>query len=319
MSSESSTSNLQLAQVYLYRYVGPIFIIIGIVSCVLSLIVFTRKNLRKNTCSIYFIAFNIANLLFILVSLLSFTLEIGYNIAPALYSLFYCRFRLYFAFFFNILCPSYLLCASIDRVLITSFHARIRQISTLRLAYLTIAIQPLFYILILIVVIFVTNILQIEPNYFYCYIEPGEFTLILTYISILKEIFIPSLLIIFGFLSVRNIQAMRRVRIVPVSGSNRVIGGQNSNSMRSRDRQFVLMLIVDIVTYILFDFIMPCSLVYEQITKSQTSTIAQTQTVYLIKNIAIFSVHIPFCINCYTHIIVSKTFRNEIKNVLLWK
>ena len=65
MSSQTVVSDfvasLQLAQQQLYTFGGPILMGVGTVSCIISLIVFTKKNLRKNPCSIYFMAFNIAS------------------------------------------------------------------------------------------------------------------------------------------------------------------------------------------------------------------------------------------------------------------
>ncbi|CAF3872175.1 unnamed protein product, partial [Adineta steineri] len=67
MSSQSSATNyiwlLKSITKYLYQIGGPILICIGSLSCILSLIVFTKKSLRKNPCSLYFISYNIANLI----------------------------------------------------------------------------------------------------------------------------------------------------------------------------------------------------------------------------------------------------------------
>ena len=313
MSSNSSSTDfiisLELTQRYLYRFFGPIFVVFGIISCILSLLVFTRKNLRKSTCAIYFIAFNISSLLFIIVSLLSLTLEIGYNINPASHYLSYCRLRLYAAYLFDILCPLYLLFASVDRALITSHNVRIRQKSTHRLAYIVIGSSALIWSIVQIHAVFFINILEITPDYFYCYVEPGLYFTIVSYMSLAKETTIPALLIVFGYWSWKNIQAKNRIRAVPILVS----------ANRSRDRQFVLMLLIDILVYVLCNVIMPASLMYEQIIQYQGKNSEQIQIVLLLRNVANFSILIPFCVNCYTHFIVSKTFRNEVKNVLLWK
>lgn len=69
---------------YLYQFGGPILIFIRSISCILSLIVFTKKNLRKNPCSMYLIAYNIVNFILIYASILMVTLSAGYSIAPGL-------------------------------------------------------------------------------------------------------------------------------------------------------------------------------------------------------------------------------------------
>lgn len=87
MSSKTSSTDLintmTAAVTYLYQIGGPIFIVIGSIGSILNLIVFTQRTLRKNPCSTYFIAYNVANFLYMYGSLLSLTLDIGYHIDPS--------------------------------------------------------------------------------------------------------------------------------------------------------------------------------------------------------------------------------------------
>ncbi|CAM2729409.1 unnamed protein product [Rotaria socialis] len=70
---ESITKNV-------YRIGGPILIMLGTISCLLSYIIFQQKNLHKNPSTIYVFSFNWCNLLFIYTTLLATTLDTGYNI-----------------------------------------------------------------------------------------------------------------------------------------------------------------------------------------------------------------------------------------------
>jgi hypothetical protein len=119
MSSQSSSTNyilfLKSVTKYLYEFGGPTLICIGTVSCILSLIVFSQKNLRKNPCTMYLLAFNISNLILLYSSVLSVSLSWGYGVSPALHNLAYCRYNLYMTLLLDILSPSYLILASIDR------------------------------------------------------------------------------------------------------------------------------------------------------------------------------------------------------------
>jgi hypothetical protein len=38
-----------------------------------------------------------------------------------------------------------------------------------------------------------------------------------------------------------------------------------------------------------------------------------------VKSVAMFTAHIPFCITSYANLLVSKAFRKEVKDLLLWK
>lgn len=118
-SSTGILDALKLANKYLYQIGGPVLMVIGTASCILNLIVYTQKNLRKNPCSIYLIAYNISNFMYIYSAVLSLTLGVGYNADYTVYNLIICRLRLYATILFNVLSAFYLILASIDRILVT--------------------------------------------------------------------------------------------------------------------------------------------------------------------------------------------------------
>ena len=188
MSSEDGFVALLLSiQTNLYRFGGPILMGLGSVSCIMSLLVFTKKNLRKNPCCIYFVACNLANLLHIFTSILLPVLTIGYNIDPTLYNLNLCRFRLYAVFLFEILSPSYLISASIDRILLTSRNARTRQRSTPRLAYICIASITLFWMLLHSHLLIQGNIVEPIPGFVLCYFQLGLQVTLINYYSLFTQ------------------------------------------------------------------------------------------------------------------------------------
>jgi hypothetical protein len=54
---------------------------------------------------------------------------------------------------------------------------------------------------------------------------------------------------------------------------------------------------------------------YEQITLNGSKTVEGFYTEALVKSVAMFAAHIPFCINSYANLLVSKTFRKEVKEL----
>jgi hypothetical protein len=320
MSVIDYISSLIKAQKNLFRFGGPIFIFIGTISGILSLIVFTQKCLRKSPCSIYFTAYNVAALILIYTSFLPITLEIGYNITPTAYNLVLCRLRLYTTFLFNCLCPFYLLLASVDRILVTSPNARTRQRSTHRLAYKLIIIGTLCWMIGLSHVLIFSTIISSASGDSICYVQLGRYSMAISYGSLIKEILIPTLMAIFGLWSIKNIRNVRRIMMTSTSTSS--IGHHpttNFISSRSRDRQLILMLFVDITIYIFFSLIMAISLMYEQITVKRDKTLEASYIEGFVKSVAMFTAHIPFCITSYANLLVSKAFRKEVKDLLLWK
>lgn len=312
--------SLEQAQQNLYRFGGPIFIFIGTVSGVFSLIVFTQKILLKSPCSIYFNACNVANLILIYGSFLPTTLEIGYHLTPTIHHRTLCRLRLFVTFLFNCLCPFYLLLALVDRVLVTSPNARTRQRSTHRLALISIIIGTVCWIIGLSHVLVFSEIIIVSIGTPVCYVTLGWYSKAISYGSLIKETLIPLLMAFFGLWSIRNIRNIRRI----TTATNSTSGINNhtpssSISSRARDRQMILMLLVDITIYIFFSLSMAISLMYEQITLTRLKSLEVFQVETFVKSVAIFASHIPFGVNFYANLLVSKTFRKEVRELLSWK
>ncbi|CAF1253651.1 unnamed protein product [Adineta steineri] len=320
-SEYDSITLIILSQKYLYQFGGLILIIIGTLSCTMSLIVFSRNILRKSACSSYLIALNISNIITMYLPFLILVLDAGYNIHPTLYSLIFCRFNLYVQFLFDILCPFYMILASIDRVLITSSNARTRQRSTHHFAYICIISGTLFWMLFQTHTLIFGSIIEYAPNYFLCYFQSGAYLVFIAYYAILiKTILVPLLLITCGLWSVKNIRSLRRIRVAPVLSMNRITTAADPHPLlRARDRQLVRMLLIDIIIYIIFNWAVSVFLMYQQATQYTIKSSVQNLIEVFIASVSTFSNHIPFCIECYTNLIVSKTFRNEVKKVLLCK
>ncbi|CAF0985069.1 unnamed protein product [Adineta ricciae] len=302
-------STLLSIQQNLFKIGGPILMFLGVVSNLLSLTVFIQKHFRKNPCSIYFVAFNISNLILIYVSLLPPVLEIGYNVNHTAFNLALCRLRLYVAFVFNCLCPSYLILASIDRVIISSVNANVRKYSTQRHAYILSISNAVSWSVSLIHVAIFSTIIELSSVGFLCYVQPGAYTIAVTIGSLVKEITTPMAMFIFGLWTIKNVRRTRQAVISP--------SGRYTCIIHARDRQLISILLTDIVIYILFSLVMAISLIYKQFKHYGNETSQDTIVETFFGNVAMYSAHIPFCITSYAHLLLSKTFRNELKSIVL--
>ncbi|CAF1193344.1 unnamed protein product [Adineta steineri] len=303
---------------YLYQIGGPILMCVGSISCILSLIVFTKKALRKNPCSIYFISYNIANFILMYSSIFTVALSAGYGISPSTYNLAFCRYNLYMAILIDILSSSYLVLASIDRMLVTSVNVRVRQRSTRRIAYISIISITIFWILFHSHILFTAAIIQAAPNTFVCNLPPGPDLILHSYYSlIVKAILIPLLMIIFGVIALKNIRRLRSVAAAPVLTNTGTTVKNQSQSSHAKDRQFCLMLFIDITAYIIFSSMLSAINMYQQITQYNVKSSSQTQFELFLKTTAVFINYISICIGCYTNIYISKTFRSNIKDIIL--
>ena len=292
-----STDKFNAIQEYLYKIGGPILILLGTVSCLISLYVFTKKNFRKNPCSIYLISINIVNLLHIYCTILALTMVSGYNIQIGLYNIFLCHLVLYLNFLFDILGPCYLILLSIDRLLISSSSASIRRLSTHRLAYRSILIVTLFWILFHIHAFLFTKVINLNEHEEICYFQKGLYTIIVGYyILITKGLLIPFLLILFGIFTLKNIRRL--------------------NSAKSKDQQFQQILLIEITIHISCTIPLSILIIYQQIS-FQFNQQQQLMPIHIYTRIiARFLTHIPFCISCCEYLLVSDTFRTELKNFM---
>ncbi|UJR14356.1 hypothetical protein I4U23_001352 [Adineta vaga] len=106
--------------VYTNRYVGMILYIISNIGNLLSLMIFLKKSWRKNVCIFYFLNCILINLLYTNSTMLGTVLSFGFNINPADSNVIICKIHYYLSYLFATLSPNVFVCASIDRLLISS-------------------------------------------------------------------------------------------------------------------------------------------------------------------------------------------------------
>ena len=307
-------------QTNLYRFGGPILMVVGTVSCLLSFIAFNKKNLRKNPCSIYLVAYNTCNFLLIYTSILFTTLALAYNIDLSAYNENFCRCRFYMMLLFEVLSPCYVILASVDRVLITSRNATTRQRSTRRLAYICITILTIFWAVFHIHLLVLMSLIQAGPNSFICYFQPGTHAMLVNYYSvIIRGIVIPLLMIITGSWAMKNVRKLGHVGAVSIATVSEIPGSRNTRAERSKDRQLLRIVVTDISIYVFFNLMLSITLMYQQFTSNESQSFVTTKMHLCLISIGFFISSVPCCIGCYVNALISKTFRQEIKNIIKCK
>ncbi|CAF0853603.1 unnamed protein product [Adineta steineri] len=299
------------------KFGGPIVLSIGTIGCILNLMVFTKNSLRKNPCTICLIAVNIVDIIYFYLGFLLTILAVGYNTDLSISSIGFCRFRFYISFVLTCSQPTCLILASIDRTLITSKNVETRQRSTRRLIITSLISLILFYAIVEIHGLLFMEILQYGPNYFVCFYQPGTYTTFMGYHALIVNGFIPPLLMaIFGLWTVKNVRnVQRRLPITHATNREHVNIGR-SYVIQSKDRQLIRMLLVDIIAFIIFKFPVTIILIYQQITQYNQKSSEQQIIEQSFLQLSYFWYFIDSSISCYTNILVSKTFRTELKNIL---
>ncbi len=121
-------------------------------------------------------------------------------------------------------------------------------------------------------------------------------------------------MIIFGLLTRKNIRQVRRIGIdVGVCVlTNEVRLMPYSQTLNAKERQMIVMLLVELLVYIIFSCINLIYLLYKQLTEYELKSIEKQMIEQFISTILFF---IPYSINFYINLLVSKAFHKEIKKI----
>ncbi len=244
-STNDLITNLNNAAFWINRISPIITIVLGTFGNFFNIIIFTRRPLRTNPCSMYFLAGSIVNCAVMYVALLTRYLATSWNIDPSATNIVWCKVRYFLIYPFLSLALWFIVLASIDRYLSSSHDVRHRQLSTMSIARKLIIIITVFMFLINMHVLFFARIDTTggTPS---CTIFPNDYLVFFNiFVPIISCILPVILMSIFGILTIFNVR-MSRNRVVPQDNNI-----QNER-LRSNDRQLIIMLLcqVTIITII---------------------------------------------------------------------
>jgi hypothetical protein len=269
----------------LSQYLLSSIVIIGNISCILSLIVFLQKSMRKNSSGLYFLSFTFCNIIFINIIILCTVLYFGFNIDPTRNIFILCQIEYYTGFAISTLSSSFLVFASIDRFIITSSNFHIHRFSTHSMAIKFILILTIFWCIMHIHVFFFTVEQRETTNIFSCTFQNGTYTLILFLYEFLTLCLLtPTLMIIFGLRTIINVRRLYSI-----------------------DRQLILMMLSQCFIYILFRLPLPIYFIYDYITRAAV----QDNRCRIIN---MFFFYIPYCSFFFVNLL-SHSFRVEFKRL----
>ena len=293
------------ASVDLHRYIASILYLMGNIGTILSALVFFKKSWRKNVCVFYFNTCLFINLGYINSTMLGSNFIFGFNINAQNSSRVLCKLFYFISYLFSTLFPTILILASIDRLLISSQNIDTRLYSSKRLAYFSISISTLFWLIFYSHVLFKTDIQEIYPSVFVCYYDiSGFYFQFISYSTLIVAIGLAVILIILSIFSFKNVQ---RIRSVPRQQR------QQFRLMTKKDFQLLRCLYIHDIVYIVFSGFLAVYYVYAAATKDQTLTLFHQAIDTFLDSFGIFIHHIPYCASFFIFISISKAFRQEIK------
>ena len=187
-------------------YYGPILILIfGVIGSFGSFLTFTAPTLRQNSCAFYFLAcavFEFLSTTYCLLTSFASTVIVN-NLMHT--NRIYCKIRTYSVYTITLTATYFVVLASIDRFVSSSTMHSLRSLSKIKVAH-RVACGTIAFALI--TCIHAPIAYDIRPT---CSPAPGTLLIFDSLFIILWVSVIPHMLmLIFGFLTIANIQRSRR-------------------------------------------------------------------------------------------------------------
>ncbi|CAF1472584.1 unnamed protein product [Adineta ricciae] len=308
-----STQADLINQIYRYnqiftRYTLGFALTMGNFVSILDILVFSQAHMRKNTCSMYFIACAISELFTFNVGDSTRMLNFGYKIS--IYNMFdwLCRVRYYITFAFVAIPHYFIILASIDRYFASSRNARRRQWSSPRIARRLIIGNILLWLVVYShCLIFYTNQTGQCSTYDYAY------DWFLRIQDAICAAFLPLLLMcIFGWLTLKNIRAIGK-QIRPNEDVHTL------NTMSRKDFQLIKLLIYQVAVFSLLFMPQPCFFIYDLSTYYTPKSPIRVAIEFFINNAVHCLVYIKFSCTILINLSISKLFRVELYRLIQTK
>ncbi|CAF1197513.1 unnamed protein product [Adineta steineri] len=232
----------------------------------------------------------------------------GYNVNLQNSSVIACKLYFYASFLFAALSPTILILASIDRLLISSQNVDTRLYSSKRLAYFSISISTIFWIVFNSHILIKANLQEFSPFYFVCY-----FDLFSTYFDFVSysiaviNVILDILMIVLCVFAFKNVQ---RIRSIPREKRNQI------RSMTKKDFQLLRCLFVQDIIFIIFTTLISTFYVFDALTKYQNGTILEQAIRNFLYYFMTFIYSTSYSVNIFVFMIVSKAFRHELKRTI---
>jgi hypothetical protein len=300
----STITTLILVQQSITRYVLSTILAMGNLGNLIVIGVFSQKKYRKTSCSIYLLAASIFGLV-----------SANWAIAPLVYALdhFYmvssslvlCRIRGYIIHV-NGMCFRYtLVLMCVDRYALCNSRVAIRSLCRPQVAYRSIAI------LVIVCMVISIHLLiweSIENNRCGVY---GTYGQIFSFYSLIFTGAIPISIMISVSILLMNALRQLRSRVRPLDTTQR---------LNRRDTRLIKLVLVEVMVYILCTFTYPCMSIYTTITNnvvlSKTAERRQIESFISFITMSLL-LYLNYNTTFYVHILTSKTYRMEVKQLML--
>ncbi|CAF1442407.1 unnamed protein product [Rotaria magnacalcarata] len=291
------------------RYGFPILVALGNFGNLAIILIFTRKSLRQSSCAFYLLCAAVFSLLGVNWGLVTNMYTVYHPPDPFGISLSLCRTRGYILQISSVLYRTMIVLASADRCALSSVNAKIRSFSKPKVAIKMIIITSLFWMIISIHLPIFQTIISGRCSVFGVY---GIFFSL--YQIFIFGLLLPALMITFGILIQKNLSAIRS-RVQPLAGATNI----RQPMLNKRDMNLLKVVLAEVTVGFLLSFSYPIQLLYSVLTdsipnKSQDRIWIETFMTFTARTVLFY---LNYCVTFYLYVIVSKSFRQEAKVIVL--
>ncbi len=307
----SLTTNLNSVASWMNLCIPPFLIAFGTFGNVLNLIIFTRRTLRTNPCSMYFLAGSINNLFATYVVILTRYLSVSWNLDISTRNNVFCKLRLLFVYVSLNLVLCFTILASADRFFSSSKSVRLRQLSSLPMARKNIVLSTiLMYLIYVHVLIFGRSGSASSPS---CSFYSNTYNIFFNFFFLIIANILPVVLMcVFGILIILNVRGIHN-RVAPQ------INDARTERMRSNDRQLFKMLLFQLLITTLLITPYATLSVYNVISSTilnQTRSQLGAAIYNLIATISRLLSYSNAVVGFYIYTLAGPKFRVEVKQLI---
>jgi hypothetical protein len=272
-------------------------IITGIIGNILNCCIFTRRSLRRNSCSSYFLASSIANFFGIFFGCVTRLLSSFSINPPPSQTALYCKSKTFLTYIGLAASTWFIVGACADRYASSSSSARVRSFSQVKIARRIICLISIVIILIYFQMNFCFNgniqSANCYPSSTFCN-KFNDFNLLITY-----SLFPPILMLILGYMTIRNVSSGQQLR----------------RETNGKDRQLTMMLIIQVICIALLSMPISIQKIYAEMTlnliKSAERQIIESFFATFVVLLALMNTSTSF----YLFTLTGKVFRKELKSL----
>ncbi|CAF1288579.1 unnamed protein product [Adineta ricciae] len=317
MSSTSLfTDQINTATTTIVFCVLVINFLLGSISLVLNIIIFTRPTLRRQPCAIYFLTSSCLSLFVIYVILPVRIVSNSFNEDLANYYLFVCKTE--FFLFFSVRATSCwaILFACIDRYFHSSSNVNLRRLSSIKTAKIAMILTSLIISLSYTHMIVYYTIKQTVNQYgtirAVCTDQNGNYATFSAFWHMILYSLGPTIfMFLFGYLTLRNLRQGRR--LVPA------IRTENQRNIRRTDNQLSRMLASQVFVIVIATLPFSFCRIYVSLTENiPKDTLRLAQENLAIKTLGAMT-YFTHSTTFYLYTLTGTLFRRELAKICQFK